>query len=403
LFWWLPSASPVTLGNVLLFAPIGFVWAAARASTQVGEVRRGRLVAETAAVVALLSLVVELGQLGIPGRSTSPQDLAMNTAGGAAAAWLASHLVRAGVDPRVVTAGVAAAVFAGVLIFLSATGFATSRMLRLEEWSAGYLVQAGDEVGGGRPYDGIVDQARVCGGAPAREFCAEPGADSVGRRRVARRAERDQRARLSAVVTSHAPQAERARIVTFSRDGGYRNATLAQDGRSLVLRMRTPLSGATGGLIEVVLPAAVREDRPTRVEASFQQGRITLTADDGTGIVGGDVTWGFFTGWWITSPAVTKRGYLEAGGLMFAAVISAAAFSLPVGYVTARQPWAPGWLRLVAAALIPPAFLFSLATVFQIPVHREDLALSVGFGLLGALVAAGWARFGQLGPLALRP
>jgi glycopeptide antibiotics resistance protein len=387
-----PSAWPVTLGNVLLFAPIGFVWAAARASTQVGEVRRGRLVAETAAVAALLSLVVELGQLGIPGRSTSPQDMALNTAGGAAAAWLASHLVRAGVDARFVTAGVAAAVFAGVLIFLSATGFATSQMLRLEEWSAEYPVRAGAEVGGGRPYDGTVSAARICAGAPDREFCVESGADSVGRRRVARRATGHQRARLSAVVTSHAPQAERARIVTFSRDRGHRNATLAQDGRSLVLRMRTPLSGVNGALMEVVLAEAVWEDRPTRVEASFQPGRITLTADDGTSTLGGDVTWGYFTGWWISSPAVRKRRVLEAGGFMFAAVIGAAAFSLPVGYVTARQRWAPGWLRLVAAALIAPAFLFSLAAVFEIPVHREDVALSAGFGLLGALVAAVFAR-----------
>jgi glycopeptide antibiotics resistance protein len=392
LSWWRLSDWPLTLGNVLLFAPIGLVWAAARASTQVGEVRRGRLVAETAAVIALLSLVVELGQLSIPGRSTSLQDLAMNTAGGAAAAWLASHLVRAGVDTRVVTAAVAAAVFAGVLIFLSATGFATSRMLRLEEWDAEYPVRGGAEVGGERLYDGTVDEARICAGAPDREFCVEPGADSVGRRRVARRATGHQRARLSAVVTSHAPQAERARIVTFSRDGGYRNATLAQDGRSLVLRIRTPFTGVNGTLIEVVLPEAVREDRPTRVEAFFESGRITLTADDGTSTVGGDVKWGFFTGWWISSPAVTKRRFLKAGGFMFAAVISAAAFSLPVGYVTARQRWAPGWLRLVAAALVPPSSLFSLSAVFQIPVHMEDLALSVGFGLLGALVAAVSAR-----------
>jgi hypothetical protein len=387
-----PTSWEMVLGNLVLFAPIGLVWAAARVAATGDEGGRGRLVAEVAVAVAILSLLVELGQLGVPGRSTSPHDLVMNTAGGAGAAWIVIHLVRAGMTPRVIVAGVGAATFTGVLIFLSATSFGTSRMLDLDAWNSDYLVVAGDELGGGRAYDGSVVAARICAGAPAEEVCAEPGAGAEERVGLARAAVRDQRARLSAVVTSRAPQSDRARIISFSGDTRHRNATLAQDGRSLVLRLRTPLAGPNGTDFEVLLPEAVRENTPTRVAGFFDGGRILLLADDGTNTVRGDFTWGYLTGWWIH--VRRKRGVIETGSLLLAAVLGAGALAFPLGLAVARQRWVPvpAPMRLVVGGLLPPAVFVPLAAALAIPAPVEEVALSAGFGLLGALAASGGIR-----------
>lgn len=378
----------VVLGNLALFAPIAIVWAATRMSADGGGVRRGRAVAEVAVVVAVLSLAVELGQLGVRGRSTSPHDVAMNTAGGAAAAWFATHLVRVHVHPRALVAGVCAAAFTGVLTFLTATGFAASRMMELDKWSSEYLVASGDELGGGRAYDGVVLDASICGGAPAVEVCVRPGAEAAERREVTLGSVRDQRARLAAVITSHSPQVNRARIVTFSQDWGHRNATLAQEGRSLVLRLRSPLAGPNGSNVEFVLWDAVREGIPTRVEAVHEGGRIVIRSDDGSNTVRGELSWGLFTGWWIGGSAIDRRGILVAGSLMIAAIVGAAAFSIPLGIVVAQLRLAPLWVRAVGGGLLPPVLLTSLAAAFDIPVPVRDVGLSAGFGLLSALVAS---------------
>jgi hypothetical protein len=211
-----------------------------------------------------------------------------------------------------------------------------------------------------------------------------PGQQS---REVALGSERDQRARLSAVVTSHAPQVNRARIVTFSQDWGHRNATLAQEGRSLVLRLRSPLAGPNGSNIEIVLPDAVREGIPTRVDALFDGGRIVIRSDDGPNAVRGELSWGLFTGWWIGGSAIGRRG-LVAGSLVVAAIVGAAAFCIPLGIAAAQLRFAPVCMRLVGGGLLPPVLLTSLAAAVDIPMPIRDVGLSTGFGLLGALVVS---------------
>lgn len=74
---WLLRPTDV-VGNVLLFAPLGFVY---RLGLGPGA-RAGQ--ARAAAVGALVSGALELGQLALPGRFPSPVDLATNTLG----AWL---------------------------------------------------------------------------------------------------------------------------------------------------------------------------------------------------------------------------------------------------------------------------------------------------------------------------
>jgi len=55
-------------------------------------------------------------------------------------------------------------------------------------------------------------------------------------------------------VSDDIEQAGPARIITNSRSTGVRNFTLGQQGRNLVVRLRTPQTGANGGRPEIVVP-----------------------------------------------------------------------------------------------------------------------------------------------------
>jgi glycopeptide antibiotics resistance protein len=382
----LPRGFGVILGNVLLFAPIAFVLAATRPPRHEGRPGQRRMILETAGVIGLLSLTVEVGQLLVGGRSTSPVDVLMNTAGGAFAAWCALQLVRRGASPPALAAGAGVVVFAGVVIFLSATGFSFSRMIRLDSWRGEYQVVAGDEAGGGRPYAGVVSEARVCAGRQGATVCVEPGAEQAQRAAIAGLARRTQRVVLSAVVTSAEPQGFRARIVTFSLDPYHRNATLTQDGRSLIVRFRTPLTDPNGTSLEIELPNAVHEGSPTRVMASYEPGRIRIAASAGADHRHGQLTWGLLTSWWLGGGAMRVTDNVVARFPVLPAGMAAASFGVPIGIAAARLRHVRRWLHMVVAGFGPPALLLALVAGLAMPFSPVEASLCAGFGLLGALL-----------------
>jgi glycopeptide antibiotics resistance protein len=385
---WSPSLSwTVVLGNLLLFAPLAFVLGVHRAE-RMKERQRG-LAVGVAAVVALLSIAVELGQTQVPGRHVSPWDLALNTGGAALAALVAGRSVQAGIHPRALVSAAMGVVFVGVLVFLTATGFTASRMLVLSDWDERYSVEAGAEPSGARMYWGSVSEARVCAGRPESEVCAAPGASLDRRLRVSRRAHGSQSVRLSAVVTSHGLQPEAARVVTFSADPYHRNATLVQEGRDLLLRLRTPRGGPNGTGLEFLLPEAVSEGVPTMVAGSFWGDRVEIEAQGPSRGVRAEFVIGFFSGWWLVRPLPDNR--VRAGALLGAILIAAAAFSLPFGLgAVGVLPWGSVGVRFLVGGLAAPLVVLLLASVLQIPFSARDLGMSCGFGLVG--VTLGFIR-----------
>ncbi len=389
ILWRPPSSWTPFLGNLLLFAPLGFVLAVHRADRMRyrGRVETRWLVSRVALTAAILSAAVELGQFGVPGRNVSPSDVALNAGGAALAAWYGARLVRSGLDARRLAGAAMGLVFTGVLLFVIATGFTASRMLVLSDWNEDYLVLAGDEPSGDRTYDGDVSEARICAVAPDGEICAGPGATLEDRLALSQTAQDTQSVRLSAVVTSSGPQAVDARIVTFSMDPLHRNATLYQEGRDLVLRLRTPLGGPNGTGLEFVLPEAVSDGVPTRVQGSFQVGRIEMAA--GEGAVRAVFPIGPFSGWWLVRPLPERS--VEAGTLRRAMLVSAAAFSIPLGLgAVLFMGWGPPLLRPLGG-LVAPLALVLLASALRIPVSPGDLAAASGFGILGGVLGLfGW-------------
>ena len=388
---WLPDAIGWRdgLGNLLLFAPIGAVLAAYLQSRE-QTIRRdaSRIVVLAAVTGALLSGIVELGQFRVQGRTVSPYDVAMNAAGAAAAAWLVVRLIRAGLSAGVVTAGTAAAVFVGVLVFVTATAFASSRNTRLLLWYDGYPIVAGDELDGQRAYRGVVSDPLICGGPAEDEVCLTPGAELWARTALAGAALYAQRTRLSATVTSHAPQTTQARIVTFSRDGLHRNATLHQEGRDLLLRLRTRGAGPNGSQVEFVLPDAIAEDRATRVSARYERGRVVMRAEDGERSLVGRFPLGYFSGWWLVRDQ--PRTVIEPRPLLLASAVAALAFAFPLGLLLASWGRLPASGRLIGGVFLPIIVPLPLAGGMKIPVTVEDLVMSALFGLAGA--AAGFSH-----------
>jgi glycopeptide antibiotics resistance protein len=390
ILWRPPGSWTPFLGNLLLFAPLGFVLAVHRAvrMRSRGRMEMRWLVGRVALTAAILSVAVELGQFRVPGRNVSPWDVGLNTTGAALAAWYGARLVRSGLDARRLAGGAMGVVFTGVLLFLIATGLTASRMLVLSDWNEDYVVFAGDEPSGDRPYDGSVSGARICAAPPEREVCAGPGATLEERLALSRTAQDSQSVRLSAVVTSRGPQAVDARIVTFSIDPLHRNATLYQEGRDLVLRLRTPLGGPNGTGLEFVLPEAVPDGVPTRVHGSFRTGRVEMAAGEGAVRAGFPI--GALSGWWLVRPL--PENTVDTGTLRRAMLVAAAGFSLPLGLgAVLFLGWGPPLLGPLGGGLAAPVLLVLLASVLGIPVSPGDAAAASGFGLLGGVLGlAGW-------------
>ena len=266
------------VGNLLLFMPVALV---ATVAVQRGTLRSWSM--RVGAVAFASSVVIEAGQHFMAGRFVSARDVALNTAGAVVMAACIGALRARGHRVRRLVAPTAVLVFLGVTGYMGANSVFVARTFRLEEWDPSFPVVSADEAGGDRPYAGEVIDARLCVEAGVQEQCVAAGAEAQARRRLAEAAVREQRVTLRATVISwRNDQAGPARILTFSGGTGERNATLAQDGRTLVARLRTPLSGPNGSRIEFGLPDAVQANDTVRARASFERGILTLGADGAT-------------------------------------------------------------------------------------------------------------------------
>ncbi len=101
---------------------------------------------------------------------------------------------------------------------------------------------------------------------------------------------------IEATVTpDHSNQRGPARIVTFSTNASSRNFTLGQDGRNLVMRLRTPQTGRNGLNPQVTL-GRLKINEPNHVIVSYKPGRMVCYFNgekvfDGRDVQGGFENW----------------------------------------------------------------------------------------------------------------
>lgn len=393
-----PTAVPEVIGNVLLLAPLALLLSRAVRGQGGGRERQLGLWA----ILAAGCFVLEAGQVFVEGRVVSPWDLGLNLAGASLGQWLGLRIGaegerRTGRALRVV-AGLLVAAWAGISLFLLNRAREGSGGFRLEGWEPGYRIVAGDEVGGDRAYLGTVEWARICAGRSPDRLCATDGADDRTRRRLARAAEETQSVVLEARVRSSSSQHRGpTRIVTFSAGPGLRNATLAQSGDDLVLRVRTPLSGPNGTAFTFRLPDAVPVGEEIPVVASFRDGTVRLSA--GEGGVRGETTFRMTERWLYTRVVAGSVDPAHRRQPAWAALAGLAVVLFPAGLVA-------GWTAsprgrgpsLAAGAAAGVVVLTAYAVALDLVPDPAVFLAAAGAGALGSVVGrrdrkVWWSRY----------
>ena len=381
----LPRNPVEIVANLALFFPIGVVVALCSTDRFWARVRRAIV------VVAVLSTVVELGQLLVRGRHVSPYDIAVNTAGAALGALCAIAVTRR-VSPKLVLASIGVLVFSAVLVYTVRSSEAVSPGLVLRGWSPEFMIVAGDEVGGQRPYRGTVSGGEICAGKPPEQLCASPGAAPLRRRQLTETALRTQTVALSATVMSEtATHTGPARILTFSADPLLRNLTLGQEGEALVLRIRTPLAGPNGNEVEFYLEDAVHLGEPTAVYARFDQGHVYMAAEAANNDVDGVFNSGVLQSWLLALPSELDAPYKDVtlGSTWLASLLTAVVLFMPVGLAIGTLLHPRRAAAVIGAPLIAGALLYlGDAMIAHPPVSAQILqaALAACFGVGLALL-----------------
>jgi hypothetical protein len=275
----IPSLNLRLLGHLLFLGPLAVGLGLA------AEARNwSRPYLSAWAIATAAAFILELGQWGLDRRTLAPHDVMLGILGSALAIAATRKARDRGLRPKRLLAATWAATFVAVAASVSFGALFVERDFRLVDWDVEYPVLAGQEPDGSRSYRGEIRDARICAGPPPQRFCIEPGASESERRALVQMVLRTQEVSVSAFVRPESLElAGPARIVTFSDGTAARNVTVAQQGPDLVFRVRTPWTGSNGIHPQFVLPDAVPETTPRRVEAVFSDGTITMMAE-GNGV-----------------------------------------------------------------------------------------------------------------------
>jgi VanZ family protein len=275
--------------NLVLYAPLGLALR--------GWSWRRLLVA-----AALLSAAIELSQVWNSGRHPSPGDVVANAGGALLAMAFARRRWRdkpaAGTVLTVGRPLVAAALVA--LAALVAAGNLPTHPSQLEGWDPGYPLLLGNEATGDRPWRGTIEflalePARLSptvarhGAGAANLLPANIVADGGPAQRLpadlARSLATDAQQQnaltvVARIVPATTDQRGPARIVSFSADTQHRNFDLGQEGRRLVFRVRTPVSGENGSRQQFETTPMLRAGKPATIVATYD-GRVARVYVDG--------------------------------------------------------------------------------------------------------------------------
>lgn len=378
------------VGNLLLLVPIAVVIGL---MVPGGEARR---VTWTMALAALVGILLEAGQLLVRGRIVSVWDPPLNVLGAGFASWLSLRLRGWGVRPRTLMTTVAVATFFMVAGHMFVSAHRVRRAFRIVDWNSRFPVVVGRESGGLRVYEGTIQAPKICAGREPAPICLV-GEDTGDRRRaLIAEARTTQIVELSArVQAAHDTLAGPARIITFSSSPALRNATLGQEGRALVFRVRTTLTGENGGRPQFVLPGAVDAGVTTAVRGEFARGAVRLASRTDSRSLDATFRFGVLESWIPVSfgqvrdltPPILRRAMLSG------TVVLLMPLGLGLGFLFRFRR--RGFLDLVIPGMIAAGVLFGLErTWIGIPWSPvRHLLLPVGVVWLGgALTRYGHSR-----------
>jgi hypothetical protein len=278
---WSGELNPLDVAqNLMLYVPLGAaLWR-----------RPSWLVLVTA---ALFSCLIEFAQVWMINRDPSPVDVAANAAGALAGA-VAWRRAGFGVAPETCTSRLSSTSLAGLAILAALILLAWGLPVQspaLSDWNPDYPLQLGNEATQDRAWSGVIHRLVLRPSAKLPHQATGSDTDegviertdpiilSGGRRIVtpeaASRAFADAAMRensftvIARVTAADAVQDGPARIVSFSVDPFHRNFDLGQQGRSVVLRVRTPVSGPNGENFRVETAPILSSGEATLIVASY--------------------------------------------------------------------------------------------------------------------------------------
>jgi hypothetical protein len=291
---------PDFLNNILLYMPLGIALS-------------GSSLLRTFLFGLSLSTVAEALQLGYVDRIPSASDIASNTCGVLAGYLVALVWLRAiGRDPKslpiprlLAAVGIPVAVIGVILLVDHPTHSDFSN------WSPTFHLALGNELTGDRPWAGTISEFQIypfamppsqiddlARQAAHADSAALPTGGLIspaiselpyGRSLLSSDEElrfhdalvrQNEMTLLVSMQTNNLEQSGPARIITYSRDPGNRNFTLAQIHDTLTFRLRTPSSGTNGANPALYSGPVLSLDRPAFVAAVYD-GRTSRLYVDG--------------------------------------------------------------------------------------------------------------------------
>ena len=369
--------------NLFLYVPLGLAL-------------RNRPLWLTACVAAALSGSIEITQAWSVERYASPIDLAANVGGAILGAFVSRRRFANGYGGAVtwpITGRSLIAAALGIVTILAAWGLPV-RPSGLSDWDPEFPLLLGNETTGDRPWRGEILEWAVWPSASGPPSAIAPAGltDGMGGNQrldlqgaaVEFRADTATRAFAQAamrndaftvkvrVIAADATQSGPARIVSSSSGRFHRNFDLGQEGRQLVFRVRTPVSGANGQDQRAESAPILRAHVPTTIVASYD-GRVSRIHVDG--VLQGrsnlaaagcriwnlcdssvPIAWTLLGALFAVVALAVLPWHHQARALWIAVLAGAAALTIPrlvhVGAVPiAVQPWAQ-FLAMVGAAAV---------------------------------------------------
>lgn len=266
--------------NLLLYVPLGIaLWK--------------RTLWSMMAIALLLSMTIEISQVWSIGRYSSTLDIVVNTAGALLGALACRH---AGFRK---TIGAVTIPVNGLWIAVATFGIAEIlviwelpvRSSALSDWNPDFPLLLGNELTQDRPWSGKIlemslsptvarpewDHVANAGGGDIKssspmylhggEAILLPHTASQDFARAAMHT--NSFTVFTRVATDNIIQDGPARIVSFSTDPFNRNFDLGQEGRQIVFRVRTPVSGENGQDYRAETPPILRAHKETLVVANY--------------------------------------------------------------------------------------------------------------------------------------
>jgi hypothetical protein len=288
-------------------------------------------------------------------------------------------IVREGVSRQRVVGVVGFMTLVGVSAQMAFATLASGRLMRLADWNPAFEIIVGDEVGGGRAYEGNVSSAILCAGRGSDSSCFRAGVSREEREHLVTLAHRSQLVRADGVVVSSSDrQTGPARIISFSESTDARNLTLAQSGRDLVLRVRFRRSGPNASRFVFVLLDAVCTGVATRVSVEFDRGITHAEASSGERVVRARMGLSPLSAW-ILHRATEE---VTVGLISRAQILGALVLFLPVGIIAAWGGYRQAFVAVAVCGIPYIVVLFGGAALTE----PRDWFFGVSAAAVGRLI-----------------